>query len=260
MVKKRSTTTAKISKPKSVDVRSAKDVKSFEGMMSSGPLTIVLVYADWCGHCQHFKNDMWDNASKIKNKNVNTASVHYDMLDKTSLANSKIEGYPSLLLVGTDKKPAEFKNGDGSSTNAMPSPNSPQEFEKMLTAPISSPVKNANSVANTITATASQPLNNVSVQLNNVSVPLNNVSLNSSVIKSSNSFTPSPPDTLTDLVESQGLDKQSGNQKGGNLLSALVSISQQVAPAGLLLAGASMRSKKSKRSKKTRKQRKHRKN
>jgi thioredoxin-like negative regulator of GroEL len=103
---------------KAVDVRASKDVKELEKGLKIGPITIVLIYADWCGHCTRFKEDVW---SKLTSKphNVNLASIHHDQLEKTSLRNANIKGYPSVLVVGKDGKPAVF-NGDEDPTNAMP--------------------------------------------------------------------------------------------------------------------------------------------
>lgn len=117
-----------------VDVRSADKIGAFEGMLGSGPLTLVLVYADWCGHCQRFKKDTWNDLSTMSNRKMNIAAVRDDMLPKTSLANSKIKGYPSLMLVGTDKRPAEFSE-EGEVTNAMPS-NEKKNLQSLLQTPL----------------------------------------------------------------------------------------------------------------------------
>ncbi len=117
-----------------VDVRSADKVGAFEGMLGSGPLTLVLVYADWCGHCQRFKKDTWNDLTAMSNRKMNIAAVRDDMLPKTSLANSKIKGYPSLMLVGTDKRPAEFSE-EGEVTNAMPS-NEKKNLQSLLQTPL----------------------------------------------------------------------------------------------------------------------------
>ena len=34
-----------------LDVRSPDSIPAFEDLISKGPMAIVLVYADWCGHC-----------------------------------------------------------------------------------------------------------------------------------------------------------------------------------------------------------------
>ena len=107
---------------KPVDVRSELDVPKLEKLLEKGPLTIVLVYADWCGACQRFKGTPeWKRALDTKNRTMNIGSVREDMLPHTSLANAKIEHYPSLLLIGNDKKAAEFKTPEGEVTNALPS-------------------------------------------------------------------------------------------------------------------------------------------
>ena len=238
-----------------LDVRSQNEVSDLEKMISIGPLTLVLVYADWCGHCHNFKEKMWNEVNTIPNKSVNTASVHYDMLDKTSLANSKIEGYPSLLLVGTDKKPADFVEEDGTKTNAMPPPANVSELKSIVQTPLPTPVRNANSVAQTIVNRGNmgpeeEIVEAVSVKPNSIETvtevveetPMNVVSNNKNrnVVSVSNvisnnknrnmkpsvvnapSFKPAtaeslgvPPDALTDLVESQRRQPSSDIQAGG---------------------------------------------
>jgi thiol-disulfide isomerase/thioredoxin len=238
-----------------LDVRSQNEVSNLEKMISIGPLTLVLVYADWCGHCHNFKEKMWNKVNTIPNKSVNTASVHYDMLDKTSLANSKIEGYPSLLLVGTDKKPADFVEEDGTKTNAMPPPANVSELKSIVQTPLPTPVRNANSVAQTIVNRGNMgpeeevveavsvkpnsvetvtevveetPMNVVSNNKNRNTVSVSNVISNNknrmmkpSVVNAP-SFKPAdveslgvPPDPLTDLVESQRRQPSSDTQTGG---------------------------------------------
>jgi hypothetical protein len=107
-------------KRKSVDVRSQKDIKDLERDIKIGPITIVLIYADWCGHCTRFKEDVWKKLTSKPSK-VNLASIHHDQLTNTSLRDAKIRGYPSVLVVGRDGKPAVFKD-EGEPTNAMPQP------------------------------------------------------------------------------------------------------------------------------------------
>ena len=135
----------KISLPK--DVRSKNDVPAFEKLLEKGPITLVLVYADWCGHCDNYKKNVWSPLQKMKNRTANMASVHYDQLENTSLANSKIDGYPSLLMVGNDKKPATF-DGDMGETNAMPNANNMETMKKVVSAP-KSVVNNTVSSLNT---------------------------------------------------------------------------------------------------------------
>lgn len=274
MPRKRQT---KVGKLNPIDVRSKSDVSAFESLLGRGPLTIVLVYADWCGHCQTFKEKMWNQVSSMPNKTLNTASVHYDMVENTSVKNAKIDGYPSLLLVGTNKQPATFK-GDSGETNAMPAPASVEELKNMVNTPVNNPVVSANTVATTVlnNATNNQPpANNTNVNNNTLNTIINNI--NSSTItnnntnqateelvsnstnniftnaKSVNTYQPSDvstlavPDSTSDMPQSMLLpqtevknNKVGGGQRGGSetLLGALTRIAGEGAHVGALLLAA----------------------
>ena len=246
-----------------VDVRSKADVGAFEGLLGKGPLTIVLVYADWCGHCQTFKQNMWNEVSSMPDKNLNTASVHYDMVENTSMKNAKIDGYPSLLLVGTDKKPATFKG----ETNAMPTPESIDELKNMVNTPVNTPVVNANSVATNVVNNAKTPVNNnnlnTAISLNeNITENKNNNnynmvtnSKNNIFSKNVNSYEPESadllavPDSTNDIPRNSALaqsevtatrNKVGGGQRGGSetLLTALTRITAEAGHVGALLLAA----------------------
>jgi hypothetical protein len=55
-----------------------------------------------------------------------------------------------------------------------------------------------------------------------------------------------PPDTLTDLVESQQPAKEMPRQLGGSLMDSLLQISREAAPAALLMASAVLVNKRGK--------------
>jgi thiol-disulfide isomerase/thioredoxin len=295
MPRKRQTKVGRVS---TMDVRSKSDVSSFESLLGKGPLTIVLVYADWCGHCQTFKQNMWNEVSAMPNKKVNTAAVHYDMVENTSLKNAKIEGYPSLLLVGTNKEPATFKE-NATTTNAMPTPQNVNELKNMVNTPIETPVSNANTVASNVVANATNTntINNNAntVNTNTLNTNLNVSSLNNtnsqvpninnSMAKNVNSYVPANgetlevPDTNLDIPKTiTALDKLEtertnpvkvggGQQQGGSsLMSTLLKVTQEAAHAGALLLAANeyaglakrMTRKYKKKSKKTKKNKQRR--
>jgi thiol-disulfide isomerase/thioredoxin len=121
MVAKRTTKMGKLTPY--VDVRSPKDIPKFESMIKTGPV-FVLVYADWCGHCKTFKQKMWDDVANSPNKSVNTAAVHYNMVDQTSMRNTPIEGYPTLFEV----KPTSKANV----TKPVQTPQTKEELETLV--------------------------------------------------------------------------------------------------------------------------------
>lgn len=235
-------------KKKSVDVRSKKDVVDFEKILSKGPITIVLVYADWCGHCQNFKKDIWTDLENLPNKKVNLASVHYDQLPNTSQRDAKINGYPSLLVIGNDGKPASF-NVDGEVTNALPDSRNKEMLETMVTA-------DPTNIGNTLKT------NNI-----NINDP-STINFRPETLEKREEVnnTLLPPNTTADRVtlntnNQYTLNNYKGNnsmtetkQKGGALLQTLMRLAEQTAPAALLLGAAAYRNKrKTRKSKKSKK-------
>lgn len=254
-------------KKKSVDVRSKKDIAEFEKVLAVGPITLVLIYADWCGHCQHFKKDIWSDLQNLPNKKVNLASVHYDQLANTSQRDAKFSGYPSLLVIGNDKKPASFTE-NGQVTNALPDSRNKEMLETMVTAEPDKLIKTLES--NNVNMTENVNVNNVPTN----TLPNNNVSLNTlptNNVRTLN-FKPEtlekrneannmllPPNTTEDRILNENVNmtnegKPAEAQKGGSLLQTLMKIAQQTAPAAALLGAAAYRSKcKSRKTKKSKK-------
>ena len=118
--RRRSQSKSKNHKGSIIDVRSPSHVKMFENLIVNGPLTMVFIKAKWCGACHRFNDEVWKSLTKLKNRNMNLASVDSEMIGNTSLANVPRKFYPTLLLVGKDKKPAVFMDEDGTPTNAIP--------------------------------------------------------------------------------------------------------------------------------------------
>ena len=169
----------KISLP--LDVRSSSDIPAFEKMLGNGPMAIVLVYADWCGHCDTYKKNVWNPLKSVKGKTMNMASVHYDQLENTSISNAKLEGYPSVLVVGKDKVPATFKNESGTS-NAMPNSNELPTMKRLITTNVPSPSKKNSNVTSKNSNVASKNSN-----LPDIVVPEEETTLLSSNTAPSNS-------------------------------------------------------------------------
>lgn len=187
---------------KKLDVRSSRDVPMFESLIKKGPMTIVLIHADWCGHCQRFQDAVWNKVPNSSTNTMNMAGIHHDMLENTSLSGAKLKGYPSLLLVGKDGKPAIYKDEEGEETNAMPQPNTPEDLEKMVNTPVETE-ENINILSNAVNA----------VNAENTVNSYKPIDMN--VV---------PPSAVEDLVTSQ---KPNQKQMGGNLYRSLLKIMAQ---------------------------------
>jgi len=106
---------------KSLDIVSKAQMHKLEAMLKKMNLTVVLVYADWCGHCKTYKQDVWKKLLATGNKRVGMAALNEKALADSPFKNAKINGYPSVLISGPDGKPAEFRDeSTGEPTNAMP--------------------------------------------------------------------------------------------------------------------------------------------
>ena len=114
-------------------------IGNFENLLGRGPLTLVFIYADWCGACHRFRDEVWSPLTQLKDATMNRAAIREDMIAGTSLANVERKFYPTLLLVGKDKKPATFVDENGASTPAMPRKPTLGEDKESLTALVNSP-------------------------------------------------------------------------------------------------------------------------
>ena len=123
--------------PKSLDVRSEKDVPELEALIHTGPITFILVHADWCGHCQTYK-PMWAEFEATPGRVANMAMVHHDMMEKCGMIKgAKIEGYPSVIKVSPkgDIESYTPRDSEGESTNAIPFMRDKPKFERELVNP-----------------------------------------------------------------------------------------------------------------------------
>jgi hypothetical protein len=118
---------------KVLEVRSPSQIQELEGLLAKGPMTLVLVFADWCPACHRFMKDLWKPMCAEKMPaTMNRAAIREDLVPKTSLANSQYKYLPTLMLVGSDKRPASFESPEGA-TNAMPTPRTPDELKRVMT-------------------------------------------------------------------------------------------------------------------------------
>ena len=121
-----------------VDVRNEAQVEEVNNLINAGPLTFILIYADWCGHCTRYK-PMWHKLEKTPGRTANIASVHHDMVEKIPMiANAKIQGYPSVIKVKPSGEIEEYSvNGSSESTNAVPYMRDEEKMKNELVTPVS---------------------------------------------------------------------------------------------------------------------------
>jgi thiol-disulfide isomerase/thioredoxin len=116
-----------------LDVRRTGDVSKLMDLLKKNKIVVVLIYADWCGHCQTYKKEVWGPLSGMKNRKVPLAAINEAALKDTPFANAKIDGYPTVSVAGQDGQLAEFPGETGEPTNAMPNARDMEAMQTMVT-------------------------------------------------------------------------------------------------------------------------------
>lgn len=130
-------------------------IPDLEKILKNGKMTIVLVFAEWCGHCNHFQKDIW-NPMCEKEAIHNRVSVRDDMISKTSLKNANFDYLPSVMVVNEKGGLESFPSPEGKSTNVIPTPKSIEDMTRIANVPL----KNASTtgVISSNTSYSSEPI------------------------------------------------------------------------------------------------------
>ena len=223
MAKKKNSSNSGSTSSGRIDVRSRADIPKFENLLTKGPMAVVLVYADWCGHCMNFKKNVWNNETLSKPSKLNAAAVHYNMVEDTTMKNANISGYPSMFLVGKDKKPEPI--------------NTPKNSEELVNMLNTTPKSNNNS------GNKNNASSNVSADVDDMNVNTNaDENMSAEIVNENSSNTALPPNSTEDV-----LNETSTAQRGGGcgmptgLYDGLLNVARQAAPAALLVGAAALR-------------------
>jgi thiol-disulfide isomerase/thioredoxin len=239
-----------------VDIRGESQLAELDKRIKSGPLTLVLVYADWCGHCTEFKPTM-DQLEQTPGRTIQTARVRDDMFPKSSLASTKLEGYPTLMLVKKNGEATAFKKSSGEVTNAIPDHTDVNKMKLI--------VRNAGTPEGQALLNQGGPRSNE--EIINME-PLSTYEVSERNVVAGHPSTNLPNNILADRLETTVVNRQNttlanskqgelkgavapavgGRQAGGSLFSQLTLAAQQLAPAAaLFLASGAMKGRKATR-------------
>lgn len=288
--RKRSTSVGKLMPP--VDIRSKSQLGELMRRITKGPVTVVLVYADWCGHCTEFKPH-FNKASQSPNRTTQVVSVNEKMvqpMNELIIANNSkaspvsVSGYPSVILMdqaGTEISRVEpiksteamtrvmeesgriMKEGNTSlepilsnstvrNINLNNSKNANRNLSKNLT---------KNSIKNSI-----KNVNKSKTINNNITAPKKSELRGEDTVSSMPMVIGEPTNEIESMnattvvsppLEEAIIEANSKSQKGGSLFSALSASASHLAPAGILMGIASMTLKKKKHFKRRKTHRKY---
>lgn len=257
-------TSGKISPP--LDVRSPSDLSKFKDRIMKGPITIVMVYADWCGHC-HEMRPHFDAAAKSPNRTMQAIAVNEKMLDKVNNSinqninhNAKpieVEGYPSILLVdreGNKVSDIEPVKNTSVMTKVMTEPTSP--MAESSPAEESSPMEESqkgsfhmNSYLGKNNGMAGNSMKSMNAYVGEDQLKGSIASTMKGNLKNHNNLSIQP--VSPSEAKSDRLVAPTKGVVGGSLFGALSQSAYTLAPAAVLLATAAAMMNRRKSSKKS---------
>jgi thioredoxin-like negative regulator of GroEL len=270
-----------------VDVRSEGDIGKLMDLIKKNKIVLILIYADWCGHCGTFKEKVWTPLSGMKDRKVPLAAINEKVLGKAKIMNGvKVDGYPFVAMMGQDGRPAEFEGDAGEPTNAVPNTRDLAGMQELVrTDPTevvnSAPMANASGPAETAPEEEDEPVSveptpSAEENLNNAAeLAMNNLGAASATASEEGSeglsaTVSNPPDAEDDLIASQGQALNSmgqtigtgsasgagsASQEGGSLYYALVAAARDLAPAAGLAGAAVYLDKRTRRARSARRRR-----
>jgi hypothetical protein len=127
----------KTKKEQVLNIDSPTNIPKLERMLQSGNMKIIMVYAEWCGACHRFRDDIWNPMSKTTAIH-NRAAIRDDMVGQTSLKNAKFDYLPSIIVVDDKGEMQTFNTPEGKQTNAMPTPKNLNDMERIVNVPVKS--------------------------------------------------------------------------------------------------------------------------
>jgi hypothetical protein len=69
-------------------------------MLKKNKVVIVLIWADYCGHCHKYKDDVWKNLLANSKRRAGLMTIHHDQLENVPEPIPKtVDGYPSVFRV-----------------------------------------------------------------------------------------------------------------------------------------------------------------
>ena len=248
-----------------IDVKTLEDADKLVEHIKNNVVTLLLIYADWCGHCGTFKEEIWKKLATLKGRKVPIAQVNESVFSKIpSLSGIKIDGYPTNVLIGNDMKPATFKDDEsGESTNAMPNTRDLASMTRLVNADPNQLMADTNMTAGEDTPASVTPSAKTAAKLNDVGDSVMNDIENGTPINTSGASisASNPPDVEDDLISSQIVTQEASNVPkatvGGSLYASLLEAVGAVAPA-VILTAAAMRTRRVKSRRKTSKKVKRR--
>ena len=245
------------SKSGAIDVRSMADMNRLWNTIRKGPITFVLIYADWCGHCHSFMPHF--KAASAASRQVGTAAINETMLNavnaemgknvSSAAEEIKVQGYPTLITVD--------KNGRIISEveTIRDTPKLTALMNKTAKALNGSKLPNSVAIAKQRKAAAAATVPKPSIPASATATSIMPESAPTSIRESAQEeelLSMAVPPRGEEEEDTLKLDMPSDMantslKRGGSLYSAMAGAAYQLAPAGILMALATRKPSKSRK-------------
>jgi len=208
-----------------IDVKTLEDVAKLTEMIKNNIVTLILVYADWCGHCTTYKDDIWKKLASLKGRKVPMAQVNEKILAESPLAGMKIDGYPTNLLMGKDMKAAMNKDPNtGEETISLPNTRNLEAMAKLVSADLKKSLPESRPPSSTTLTPEAKGLRDKAGK-KTVDILESNVPLDDSGDTVAN-----PPDVEDDMMEFETEPREKPSVGGSLYASLLEATKELVAP------------------------------
>jgi hypothetical protein len=128
-----------------------RDVRKFMQMMRRQSTWLVLVYADWCGHCRTYKENVWNPMKTIMSRKMPMAEINETMYKKTPVGTATINGYPTVILLKKGTPHTEIQDAKNVTMMNKLVSSTPEEVERDFPSPNIQPM-------NTVTENVEEPV------------------------------------------------------------------------------------------------------
>ena len=83
-----------------LDVTLPAHIPKIHDMLKKNKVVIVLIWANYCGHCHKYKDSVWKNLLANSKRRAGLMTIHHDQLENVPEPIPKtVDGYPSVFRV-----------------------------------------------------------------------------------------------------------------------------------------------------------------
>jgi thiol-disulfide isomerase/thioredoxin len=132
-----------------IKVSDESQLKEFEEILKKPKVKVILIYAEWCGACHKFMDNIWNPMCGAPAKHERGA-ISSELVEKSSLAKANYNYLPSVILVNEEGKIQEFSTETGEPTHVIPTPKTLDDMKRIVNIPVAPIMKTIKGAMNSL--------------------------------------------------------------------------------------------------------------